>query len=171
MQSAARVYNLDYQGLTEEEKTAFLSVIEEEGMRSYMSRFADPVKAYFNGKKFVQNPGPFLKAWFSAGWRHKKIYIDSFLANSFGYWYPGNSIEDTEHGRDYFEYYCKEFREDIDVVMDSSFRPCLNFTEASGMKPRFRRCQWWRPALIWAFIHGFCCLHFYCCFIGSSTGN
>ncbi len=118
MQSAARVYNLDYQGLAQEEREAFLSIIEQEGMDSYMSRFADPVKAYFNGKKFSQNPGPFLKAWGTAGLRHKKIYIDSFLANTFGYWYPGNSIEDTEHGRDYFEYYCKEFREDVDVVME-----------------------------------------------------
>lgn len=139
MQSAARVYNLDYQGLTEEEKTAFLSVIEEEGMRSYMSRFADPVKAYFNGKKFVQNPGPFLKAWFSAGWRHKKIYIDSFLANTFGYWYPGNSIEDTEHGRDYFEYYCKEFREDIDVVMDSKLPALSEFYRSIGNEASFQK--------------------------------
>lgn len=119
MQSAARVYNLDNQGLTDEEKEAFLSIIGEEGMNSYLSRFADPVKAYFNGKKFVEDPWPFLKAWLSAGMRHKKIYIDSFLANTFGYWYPGNSIEDTDKGRDYFEYYCKDYREDVDVEMES----------------------------------------------------
>ena len=71
MQSAARVWNLDNQGLSEEEKEAFLSVIDEEGLNSYLSRFADPVKAYFNGKKFASDPGPFLKAWFSAGMRHK----------------------------------------------------------------------------------------------------
>lgn len=114
MQSAARVYNLDYLGLTEEEREAFLSIIKEEGMQSYLSWFADPVKAHFNGKKFFQNPGPFLKAWCSAGMRHKKIYIDSFLANTYGYWYPGNSNQE----RDYLEYFCSEVREDVDVVME-----------------------------------------------------
>ncbi len=139
MQSAARVYNLDYQGLTQEEREAFLSIIEEEGMNSYMSRFADPVKAYFNGKKFSQNPGPFLKAWASAGWRHKRIYVDSFLANTYGYWYPGNSIEDTEHGRDYFEYYCKEFREDVDVVMEPRLPALSELYRRIGNESAFQR--------------------------------
>lgn len=113
MQSAARVYNMDNLGLTEEEKEIFLSIIREEGMQSYLSWFADPVKAHFNGNKFFENPGPFLKAWFQVGMRHKKLYIDSFLANTYGYWYPGNS----DHGRDYVEYFCSEVREDVDVVM------------------------------------------------------
>ncbi len=139
MQSAARVYNLDYQGLTEEEREAFLSIIEEKGMNSYMSRFADPVKAYFNGKKFSQNPGPFLKAWGTAGLRHKRIYIDSILTNTFGYWYPGNSIEDTEHGRDYFEYYCKEFREDVDVVMEPKLPALSEFYRRLGNESAFQK--------------------------------
>lgn len=139
MQSAARVWTLDNQGLTEEEKEAFLSIIEEEGLNSYLSRFADPVKAYFNGEKFAENPGPFLRAWFSAGMRHKKIYVDSFLANTFGYWYPGNSIEDTERGRDYFEYYCKDFREDIDVEMESKLPALSEFYRKIGNEASFQK--------------------------------
>lgn len=138
MQSAARVYNLDYQGLTEEEKEAFLSIIGEEGMNSYLSRFADPVKAYFNGEKFAEDPWPFLKAWLSAGMRHKKIYVDSFLANTFGYWYPGNSIEDTDDGRDYFEYYCKDFREDVDVEMESKLPGLSEFYRQIGNEAVFQ---------------------------------
>lgn len=139
MQSAARVYNLDYQGLTEGEKEAFLSIIREEGMQSYLSRFADPVKAHFNGKEFNRNPGPFLKAWLSAGMRHKKVYIDSFLANTFGYWYPGNSIEDTQRGRDYFEYYCKEFREDVDVVMEPKLPALSEVYRRIGNESSFQK--------------------------------
>ena len=139
MQSAARVYNLDQQGLTEEEKEAFLSVIEEEGMNSYLPRFADPVKAYFDGKGFAEDPVPFLKAWISAGMRHKKIYVDSFLVNTFGYWYPGNFIEDTKNGRDYFEYYCKEFREDVDVVMESKIPALSEFYRRIGNEASFQK--------------------------------
>ncbi len=139
MQSAARVYNLDYQGLTREEREAFLSIIREEGMEAYLPRFADTVKACFDGKKFQENPGPFLKAWFSAGIRHKKIYIDSFLVNTFGYWYPGNSIEENENGRDYFEYYCKEFREDVDVVMEPKLTSLSEFYRKIGNEASFQR--------------------------------
>lgn len=139
MQSAARVWNLDNQGLTEEEKEAFLSIIDEEGLNTYLSRFADPVKAYFNGEKFAEDPVPFLRAWFSAGMRHKKMYLDSFLANTFGYWYPGNSIEDTEQGRDYFEYYCKDFREDIDVEMESKLPQLSEFYRKIGNESSFQK--------------------------------
>lgn len=125
MQSAARVYNLDNTGLTEEEKEAFLSIIDEEGLRSYLSWFADPVKAYFDGDAFAENPGPFMKAWISAGMRHKKMYIDSFLANTYGYWYSGDWIKETKNGKDYFEYYCKDFQENIDVEMESKL-PALS---------------------------------------------
>ena len=139
MQSAARVYQKDPSGLTEEEREAFLSIIEEEGMDSYLSWFADPVKAYFNGEKFAENPGPFLKAWISAGMRHKKIYIDSFLANTYGYWYPGDTTRDTKNGRDYFEYYCKDFQENIDVEMESKLPALSEFYRKLGNESSFEQ--------------------------------
>lgn len=135
MQSAARVYNLDYQGLSEEEKETFLSIIREEGMNSYLSWFADPVKQHFNGEKFVQNPGPFLKTWFSVGMRHKKIYIDSFLTNTYGYWYPGNS----DHGRNYLEYFCSEVREDVDVVMVSKLPVLSEFYRKISQEHSYKK--------------------------------
>ena len=139
MQSAARVYNLDNSGLTEEEKKVILGTIDEEGLNSYTSRFADPVKAYFHGSEFAKNPLPFLKTWVSVGKSHKKMYVDSFLAGTFGYWYPGNSIEDTGSGRDYFEYYCKEFREDVDVTMESRIPALSEFYRKIGNEASFQK--------------------------------
>lgn len=135
MQSAARVYNLDYLGLTEEEREAFLSIIREEGMQSYLSWFADPVKIHFNGRKFFENPGPFLKAWCSAGMRHKKIYIDSFLANTYGYWYPGNS----NHEKEYFEYFCSTVREDVDLAMEPKLPALSEFYRKIGEEYSFKK--------------------------------
>ena len=97
------------------------------------------MKAYFNGKKFAADPGPFLKAWLSVGMRHKKMYIDAFLANTFGYWYPGNSIEETDKGKDYFEYYCKDFREDIDVEMESKLPALSEFYRRIGNESSFQK--------------------------------
>ena len=139
MQSAARVYSLDSSGLTEEQREGIRSMIDEEGLNSYMSRFADPVKAYFHGKEFAENPLPFLKTWVSVGRSHKKMYVDSFLAGTFGYWYPGNSIEDTGSGRDYFEYYCKEFREDVDVTMESRIPALSEFYRKIGNEASFQK--------------------------------
>ena len=139
MQSVARVYNLDYQGLTEEQRDGILSMIDEEGLNSYMSRFADPVKAYFHGSEFAENPEPFLKTWISVGRTHKKMYIDSFLAGTFGYWYPGNSIEETDKGKDYFEYACKEFREDVDVTMESKIPALSEFYRKIGNEASFQK--------------------------------
>ena len=139
MQSAARVYNLDYQGLTEEQKEGILAMIDEEGLNTYMSRFADPVKAYFHGSEFAENPMPFLKTWVSVGMTHKKMYIDSFLVGTFGYWYPGNSIEETDKGKDYFEYDCKEFRADVDVTMESKIPVLSEFYRKIGNEASFQK--------------------------------
>ena len=139
MQSAARVYSLDNSGLTEEQREGILSMIDEEGLNSYTSRFADPVKAYFHGKEFAENPLPFLKTWVSVGRSHKKMYVDSFLAGTFGYWYPGNSIEETDRGKDYFEYDCKEFREDVDVTMESRLPALSEFYRKIGNEASFQK--------------------------------
>ncbi len=139
MQSAARVYNLDYQGLTEEQREGILSMIDEEGLNTYMPRFADPVKAYFHGSEFAENPLPFLKTWVSVGLTHKKMYIDSFLLGNFGYWYPGDTIEETDKGKDYLEYACKEFREDVDVRMESKLPALSEFYRRIGNESSFQK--------------------------------
>lgn len=103
MQTAARAYNLVNLDLTEEEKEGFYTVIPEEGLYAYLPHFADPVKAYFDGNGFVEDPGPFLKAWFSVGKRHTKIYADAILSHTLGYWYPGAMLPD-QSGLVYLEY-------------------------------------------------------------------
>ena len=103
MQTASRAYNLVYLDLTEEEKNGFYTVLTEEGMHAYLPHFADPVKAYFNGKEFFRNPKPFLKAWCSVGRRYTKLYIDGFMSNTLGYWYPGAALPDSS-GLRYLEY-------------------------------------------------------------------
>lgn len=120
MQTAARAYNLVYLDLTEEEKEGFYSIIDEDGLKSYLPRFADPVKAYFDGEKFVEEPGQFLKAWTSVGMRHTKIYVDAFLTNNLGYWYPGAMLPNNS-GNHYVEYWANGNSADLKVEM----RPVL----------------------------------------------
>ncbi len=117
MQTAARAYNLVYLDLTEEEKEGFYTVIAEEGLQAYLPHFADPVKAYFDGKGFFENPFPFLKAWSSVGRRYTKLYVDAVLANNLGYWYPGAALPDSS-GLVYLEYGAYGNGEEFAVKME-----------------------------------------------------
>lgn len=39
------------------------------------------------------NKGQFIKMWFSIGLRHPKAYLDAYIAQTHGYWYPDGNYE------------------------------------------------------------------------------
>ena len=137
MQQLARVYNLDYLGLTDEQRGEIELYIDEEGLSSYLSYFADPVKAYFDSDEFAEDRGGFFKIWFSVGMTHKRIYVDSFLANTYGYWYPGNSAVETDSGKEWLEYGCSEYRDDVDVCFESKWPALSDFYDSIASHSSF----------------------------------
>ena len=42
----------------------------------------------FDSAAFARSPGRYLKAWAGLGLRYPTIYMDAFLLEGFGYWYP-----------------------------------------------------------------------------------
>lgn len=54
----------------------------------YIPTLSDPVKATFNDEYFKDNKINFIKVWISLFFKHPLTYIESFLCNSYGYWYP-----------------------------------------------------------------------------------
>jgi len=54
----------------------------------YNSGLADPVKGAVNTSYLQHNMGQFVSSWIALGERFPADYLDSFLANSYGYWYP-----------------------------------------------------------------------------------
>jgi hypothetical protein len=54
----------------------------------YNPRLSDNVKSEFNEKMFLSNPMKYAKLWAILGIRYPKSYLESFLSNSYGYWYP-----------------------------------------------------------------------------------
>lgn len=75
----------------------------------YISYISDPVK---NGSTFLvdvfdEDPVKYLKSWAKLGLRHPVAYVEAFLLQCYGYWYPDvtywivhNDIEDNELGLD-----------------------------------------------------------------------
>lgn len=54
----------------------------------YDSTISDPVKEILNREYFGNNKVEFIKLWGSLLVKYKKEYIESFLSNSYGYYYP-----------------------------------------------------------------------------------
>lgn len=42
----------------------------------------------FDSAAFSREPGRYLRAWAGLGLRHPAVYVDAFLHQCFGYWYP-----------------------------------------------------------------------------------
>lgn len=54
----------------------------------YNPVLSDPVKAEFKNDVFKENKVEFIKLWGKLFLRYPKDYIESFLSNSYGYYYP-----------------------------------------------------------------------------------
>ena len=54
----------------------------------YIPHISDPVKEDFRSDVFDQNPMRYAKLWIDLGLRHPLIYLDAFLYQCHGYWYP-----------------------------------------------------------------------------------
>ena len=64
---------------------------EIEGLGSlYKSHISDPVKAIgvFESEVFDGDPARYANAWMKLGLRHPRTYIDAFLLQCYGYFYP-----------------------------------------------------------------------------------
>lgn len=109
LQQIARVVKLNPEELQSREFAEIEDMfIEPEGLgERYRSYISDPVKApeSFRSELFAQTPGRFVKSWIGLGLRHPVTYVEAFLLQCYGYWYPDvsywtahNAIEDNELG-------------------------------------------------------------------------
>ncbi len=57
----------------------------------YWEKIADPVKTHFRSDAFQEDPGKFLSLWWKLGKMYPVDYLEAFLQNNYGYWYPETS--------------------------------------------------------------------------------
>lgn len=89
MQQIARVVKYYEQELTEEEKEEINQYLPIDKVgEAYDSRISDPVKNLFKSEEFKSNKIEFIKLWWNLFLKYPKDYVESFLYNSYGYWYP-----------------------------------------------------------------------------------
>lgn len=89
MQQIARVVKYNNDKLTEDEKKEINKYMPINKVGEvYDSRISDPVKNLFKSEKLKENKTEFIKLWWNLFLKYPREYIESFLYNSYGYWYP-----------------------------------------------------------------------------------
>lgn len=88
-QQMARAMNTHHEELTEEEISEFTTYFDIGDLWSrYKPTISDPVKKHFQEDLFAEDPGGFFKLWLKLGRRYPVDYLEAFLANNYGYWFP-----------------------------------------------------------------------------------
>lgn len=88
LQQIARVVSLDLE--IDKESYDYLSTIinVEQAGNNYKTYISDPVKRMVDSEKLSETKGEFFKTWFKLLIAHPKTYIESYLSQTLGYWYP-----------------------------------------------------------------------------------
>ncbi|MDE7353119.1 MAG: hypothetical protein K2O06_08715 [Acetatifactor sp.] len=98
MQQLARTYAQAEDSFTEQERETLFTLLPELILEKYNPKLADNVKVNFLEDNFKSDPGKYISLWAALGLRHPDIYINSFLINTFGYWYP-DTVPDGYRGK------------------------------------------------------------------------
>ena len=89
-QQMARAMNVHHEELSEEEMTEFTTYFDIGDLWSrYNPILSDSVKKHFREELFEEDPKGFFALWLKLGRRYPVDYIEAFLANNYGYWFPG----------------------------------------------------------------------------------
>lgn len=93
MQQLARAYIEEKDSFTEEELETLYSLIPEPILNNYNPKLADNIKVNFLEDNFFSEPEKYVSLWFETGKKHPDVYVNSFLMNTYGYWYPDTIID------------------------------------------------------------------------------
>lgn len=88
IQQLARVYKYSPEVFTEDEKAVLYEVLPQNYLITYNARCSDVLKSGFNNENYEKNPERYRKLWFSILKRKPLVYLNAWLVNSYGYWYP-----------------------------------------------------------------------------------
>lgn len=89
LQQVARVEKKYREELTEFEKDIINNIFLVENIGDYYDPIlSDPVKGKVNVSYLEEHKGEFIKLWGRLLIKHPKNYVESFIANSYGYYYP-----------------------------------------------------------------------------------
>lgn len=88
IQQLARVHYFNKEVFSEEELQTLYEVLPQTALGQYRPKLSDPVKIHFNGEQYSENKSKYNKLWINIGLRKPAVYLNAWLVNSYGFWYP-----------------------------------------------------------------------------------
>lgn len=89
-QQMARVYNYQYENLTEEERQELEFYYFEDALNAYVPDIADPVKNGWNYEAYEEETAGYYALWLELGVKYPREYLVAFLLNTQGLWHLGD---------------------------------------------------------------------------------
>ena len=105
-QQFARVYNYNLKVFSKEELKQlkkFYPQIDDFKYYTYRQSIADPTKSVLNNKYVKSNLKDYISLWTSIGVKDPENYVEAFLLNSLGFWYPNKNYNDDRMYHPYIE--------------------------------------------------------------------
>lgn len=93
IQQLARTYKFNKEVFDEEDVAALHEVLPEEALVLYNPKLSDPVKCHFNNNAYMKDRSKYLMLWARIGLKKPLSYINAWLMNSYGFWYPDTVID------------------------------------------------------------------------------
>ena len=93
IQQLARTYKFNREVFTEEDIAALHEILPEEALVLYNPKLSDPVKVHFQNEVFAADKSKYAGLWVRIGLKKPLSYINAWLMNSYGFWYPDTVID------------------------------------------------------------------------------
>lgn len=133
IQQLARTYKFNREAFEPEDIVTLHEILPEEALVLYNPKLSDPVKVHFQNQAFTADKSRYLSLWVRIGLKKPLSYINAWLVNSYGFWYPdtvidvytGNTVFTfTYKDSSYFGYEVEEpgFRDSKIPWLDEAYR-------------------------------------------------
>lgn len=93
IQQLARTYKFNREVFAEEDIAALHEILPEEALVLYNPKLSDPVKVHFQNEVFAADKSKYAGLWVRIGLKKPLSYINAWLMNSYGFWYPDTVID------------------------------------------------------------------------------
>ena len=93
IQQLARTYKFNQEVFEPEDVEALHEILPEEALVLYNPKLSDPVKVHFQNEVFAADKSRYAGLWVRIGLKKPLSYINAWLMNSYGFWYPDTVID------------------------------------------------------------------------------
>ena len=93
IQQLARTYKFNPEAFGPEDVAALHEILPEEALVLYNPKLSDPVKVNFQNQTFAADKSKYIGLWMRIGLKKPLSYINAWLVNSYGFWYPDTVID------------------------------------------------------------------------------